>query len=340
MTRLIQCGLGSMGSLMARISLEKRDLELVGAVCRRTQLQGTDLADYLGDEAARGVKIFPDFAAAQREVSADVAITAANSLLPDEIPIVDSAVAAGLNVVSIAEEMAYPAAADPAAAQHLDEIARDAGVTVLGTGINPGFVLDLLIIVFTGICRRVDSIYAERVNDLSPYGGAVMTTQGIGLTPEEFDAGLRDGSVLGHIGFRQSVAMVADALGWELERVEETREPIIGGRERRGEHVIVPAGKVAGCRHAVRGFVAGHPLIELVHPQQIEPGAEGQKTWDLIRVEGEPKIEMRVEPEMAGGTGTASIAVNMVPLVHAAASGLVSMKDLPVPRLAARKASR
>jgi 2,4-diaminopentanoate dehydrogenase len=339
MTRLIQCGLGSMGSLMARIALEKRDVTLVGAVCRRAQLHGSDLADYLGEEAARGVKIFSDFASAQAETSADVAITAASSLLPDEIPIIESAVAAGLNVVSIAEEMAYPAAADPAAAQHLDEIARDAGVTVLGTGINPGFVLDLLIIVFTGICRRVDSIYAERFNDLSPYGGAVMTTQGIGLTPGEFDAGLKDGSVLGHIGFQQSVAMIADALGWTLERTEETRAPIVAAKERRGEHITVPAGKVAGCRHTAQGFVAGSPRIELVHPQQIQPGAEGQKTWDLIRVEGEPRIEMRVEPEMAGGTGTASIAVNMVPLVAAAAPGLVSMKDLPVPRLAALKAS-
>jgi len=324
-----------MGSLMARIALEKRDVELVGAVSRRTHLQGTDLADYLGEEAARGVGIFPDFACAQQQAGAHVAIAAANSLLGDEIPVIESAVAAGLNVISIAEEMAFPAASDPAAALHLDEIARDAGVTILGTGINPGFVLDLLIIVLTGVCRRVDSVYAERVNDLSPYGGAVMTTQGIGLAPEEFDAGLADGSVLGHIGFPQSVAMIADALGWELERVAQKREPIVAVKERRGAHVTVPAGKVAGCRHTATGYVAGAPRIELVHPQQIEPGAEGQPTWDLIRLRGEPDIEMRVAPEMAGGTGTASIAVNMTPLVHAAPAGLASMKDLPVPRLAA-----
>jgi 4-hydroxy-tetrahydrodipicolinate reductase len=324
-----------MGLLIARIALEKRDLELVGAVCRRRQLHGADLADYLPDRAARGVKIYPDFSSARKATGADVAVTATGSLLPDEVPIIESAVAAGLDVVSIAEEMAYPAAADPAAALHLDEIARDAGVTILGTGINPGFVLDLLVIVLTGVCRRVDSIYAERVNDLSPYGGAVMSTQGIGLSPEEFETGLRDGSVRGHIGFPQSVAMIADALGWELERTEQTREPIVAGRERRGAHVTVPAGRVAGCRHTARAYVAGEPRIELVHPQQIEPGAEGQQTWDLIRIGGQPGIELRVEPELAGGTGTASIAVNMAPLVQAAPPGLVSMKDLPVPRLAA-----
>jgi 4-hydroxy-tetrahydrodipicolinate reductase len=327
-----------MGSLMARVALEKRDLRLVGAVCRREALRGTDLADYLGEEAARGVKIFPDFAAAQAEVGAQAAITATASLLGDEVPIVESAVAAGLNVVSIAEEMACPAAADPAVAEHLDEIARNKGVTVLGTGINPGFVLDLLVVALTGVCRRVESIYAERVNDLSPYGGAVMTTQGIGLSPGDFAEGLAKGTVLGHIGFRQSVTMIAEALGWELERVEERREPIVAAKQRRGQHVTVPPGMVAGCRHTARGFVDGEPLIELVHPQQIQPGAEGQKTWDLIRIGGDPGVEMRVEPEMAGGTGTASIAVNMVPLVVEAPPGLVGMKDLPVPRLAAVKA--
>jgi 4-hydroxy-tetrahydrodipicolinate reductase len=335
MIRVLQCGLGAMGSLMARIALEKRDLRLVGAVARRPELHGTDLGRYLNEPRARGVRIYPDIAAAARKTRADLVMTATGSLLAEERPIIEAAVDAGLDVVSIAEEMAYPAARDRRAAAKLDRRARRRKVTVLGTGINPGFVLDLLIIALTGVCRRVESIYAERINDLSPYGGMVMQTQGIGLTPEAFAAGLKRGTVLGHIGFQQSVAMIADALNLALDEVREERAPIIAAKQRRGEHVTVPPGMVAGCRHTARGLRRGRTVIELVHPQQIEPGAEGTQTRDRIVIKGEPGIELSVEPEMAGGVGTASIAVNMVPLVAAAAPGLVSMKDLPVPRLAA-----
>ena len=335
MIKVIQCGLGAMGSLMASIVLEKSGMQLVGAIERRTDLHGKDLGEYLGDDRAKGVAIYPDFASVPHVRDADVVLAATGSFLELQIPIVESAAAEGLNMVSIAEEMAYPAAKDPRAAERLDGICRECGVTVLGTGINPGFVLDLLILTLTGVCRRVDRIYAERVNDLSPYGRTVMETQGIGLSGDRFEQALADGSVVGHIGFQQSIRMIADALGLELDAVEEERAPIIAASRRRGKEITVEPGMVAGCRHTARGMRAGETIIELVHPQQVEPAAEGQKTWDLIRIEGEPPIQMRIEPETAGGIGTASLAVNMVPLVVAAEPGLVSMKDLPAPRLAA-----
>ncbi|HOX06872.1 MAG TPA: 2,4-diaminopentanoate dehydrogenase [Planctomycetota bacterium] len=339
MTRVLQCGLGAMGSLMARIALEKRGIELVGAVARRPELHGADLGAHLKAPAARGRKIYPDIATAARKTKAQLVMTATGSLVAEELPVIEAGIAAGLDVVSIAEEMAYPAARAPRSAARIDRLARKAGVTVLGTGINPGFVLDLLIITLTGVCRRVESIYAERVNDLSPYGGMVMQTQGIGLSPAAFRDGLKTGKVLGHIGFQQSVAMIADALGLELDAVREERAPIIAKRRRRGEHIVVPPGMVAGCRHTAVGLRRGRKVIELVHPQQIEPGAEGTVTRDRIVIKGVPNIDLKVEPEMAGGIGTASLAVNMVPLVAAAAPGLVSMKDLPVPRLAALRKS-
>lgn len=339
MIKVLQCGLGSMGSLMARIALDKRELELVGAVARRKSLHGTDLGEYLDDERARGLKIVNDLQCAAAATDAVAVMTATGSFLSEESVILRDAIGMGLNVVSIAEEMAYPQMADEEQANFIDSAAREQGVTVLGTGINPGFVLDLLIIALTGICRRVDSIYAERVNDLAPYGGKVMQTQGIGLTPEAFEEGLRSGTVVGHIGFRQSLGMIADAIGFELDDIVEERVPIVAQKARTGAHIEVAPGMVAGCRHTARGYRAGQVLIELVHPQQIEPAAENQKTWDRLVIEGEPHIELKVEPEMAGGLGTASIAVNMVPLVVAAEPGLKTMKDLPVPRMAALRAS-
>ncbi len=337
MIKTIQCGLGSMGSLMADIALEKRDIELVGAVVRRPSLHGTDLADYLNNPLAKGIKIYSSITEAAEATGAETVMTASGSFVKEELPIIEEAVKAKLNVVSIAEEMAYPSAADKETAEFLDRIARENKVSILGTGINPGFVLDLLIVTLTGICRNVKTIYSERVNDLSPYGGAVMETQGIGITPEEFAEGLKKGTVVGHIGFPQSVMMISDALGLGLDDIKEEREPIIAVKERKGKHITVAPGNVAGCRHTVKGFKNGKTIVELVHPQQIEPEAEGNKTWDYIRIDGDPKVDMRIEPEIAGGTGTAAIAVNMVPAVTKAHAGLKTMIDLPAPRLAALK---
>ena len=155
MIRVLQCGLGAMGSLMARIALEKRDIQLVGAVARRPELHGADLGKYLNEPLAKGRRIYPDIATAARKTRASLVMTATGSLLAEELPIIEAAANAGLDVVSIAEEMAYPAARDRRAAAKLDRLARRRKVTVLGTGINPGFVLDLLIITLTGVCRRV-----------------------------------------------------------------------------------------------------------------------------------------------------------------------------------------
>lgn len=335
--KIIQCGLGSMGSLMSTIALEKKDIKLSGAVVRRPELRGTDLGDYLGNEKAKGIKIFSSIAEAARETGAETAMMATGSFLIEEAPFLKEAINAGLNVVSIAEEMAYPRAADNQIAEELNALAIQKNVTILGTGINPGFVLDLLIVTLTGISRSIDNIYSERVNDLSPYGETVMKTQGIGMTPEAFAQGLKEGIVVGHIGFRQSVMMISDALGLNLDDIVEERTPIIAKKVRTGKHITVKPGMVAGCRHTVKGRKNGETLVELVHPQQIQPEAEGQKTWDYIKITGDPAIDLRVEPEMAGGTGTAAIAVNMVPLVTSAAAGIKSMIDLPVPRLAALK---
>ncbi len=337
MIKVIQCGLGSMGSLMANMAVEKRDINLVGAVVRRDSLHGTDLGEYLNNKDAVGIKIYPTITEAAKETGAETVMTASGSFVKEEAPIIEEAVKAGLNVVSIAEEMAYPSAINQETSEALDRLAKQNNVSILGTGINPGFVLDLLIVTLTGICRKIDKIDSERVNDLSPYGGLVMETQGIGITPEAFEQGLKDGTVVGHIGFPQSVMMISDALGLGLDEIREERTPIIAKKERKGKHIVVAPGMVAGCRHTVKGSKNGKTLVELVHPQQIEPEAEGNKTWDYIRIEGDPGVDLRVEPEIAGGTGTAAIAVNMAPLVTAAKPGLKSMIDLPVPRMAALK---
>lgn len=329
--RVIQWGLGAMGSGMARLVLEKDGLELVGAVDMRPEFVGKDLGDVLDIGRTLGVQVQAEPGAMLDRAHADVVVLATTSWTAEQMPDLRRILTAGVNCVSIAEEMASPEAQHPELAAEIDALAKAHGVCVLGTGVNPGFVLDLLVVVLSGVCHRVDRIEASRVNDLSPYGPTVMRTQGVGTTPEQFAAGVADGSIVGHVGFPESIRMISDALGLGVTRVEESREPIISKVHRETPHVQVGPGMVAGCAHIATGFAGDKPVVKLVHPQQIHPHLEGQDTGDYIHIFGKPEIHMATGPEIAGGIATMGLAVNMIPHVVAATPGLKNMMDLPVP---------
>jgi 4-hydroxy-tetrahydrodipicolinate reductase len=260
-----------------------------------------------------------------------VAIQATCSRIADAAAEILALLRNGVHVISIAEEMAYPTCASPALADQLHQLALVHKVAVVGTGINPGFVLDLLVIALSGVCANIRSITATRVNDLSPYGPTVLRTQGVGLTAEKFQAGLREGTVVGHVGFCQSIHMIAGALGWEIEQIRETREPIIARVRRETPFVTVAPGEVAGCLHTAVAYQQDTPVITLIHPQQVHPQLEGIETGDTIEICGTPNVRFNGSPEIPGGKGTIALAVNMIPRVLKAVPGLHTMADLPVP---------
>lgn len=329
--RLVQWGLGAMGGGMARLALEKTGLEIVGAIDKDPAKIGKDLGDVLEVGRKTGVVVTDNPANVLGKGEVDVTIIATGSFTEEVLPLIELAARAKSNVVCIAEQMAFPQAQKPELAEKIDRVSKENGVTVLGTGINPGFVLDTLIIAMTGVCLNVKKIRAARINDLSPFGPTVMRTQGVGTTPEEFAKGLKDGSIVGHIGFEESLNMIAAALGWKLDKIEQTREPIISKVYRETKYVKVQAGNVAGCRHIAHGYMNGQVVLELEHPQQVLPNLEGVDTGDYIWVEGTPSINLAIKPEIPGGLGTIAMAVNMIPQVLRSTPGLVSMKDLPVP---------
>ncbi|MHB8757847.1 MAG: 2,4-diaminopentanoate dehydrogenase [Bacillota bacterium] len=332
--RVIHWGLGAMGGGMVRLVARKPGLRSVAAVDRDPRKVGRDLGEVAGMDERLGVKVSGSLAEATQGAGrgADVVLLSIASFTREVYPAVMEAVEAGLHVVTIAEEMAYPSLREQQLAKKMDDLARKKGVTVLGTGINPGFVLDVLVIVLTGACQEVRKIRAARVNDLSPFGSTVMRTQGVGTTPDEFQRGLESGAIVGHIGFPESMTMIAEAIGWRLDRIEQEREPIISKVHRETPHGKVEPGMVAGCRHIARGFLDGREVITLEHPQQILPELEGVETGDFIWIEGTPDLNFAGKPEIPGGLGTIALAVNSIPAVMDAEPGLVTMADLPVPR--------
>jgi 4-hydroxy-tetrahydrodipicolinate reductase len=329
--RVLQWGLGAMGSGMARLMLEKSGLKIVAVVDARPDYIGKDLGDVLNLGKKVGVKVTNDPSTVLKKEKVDIVVIATTSWLKEQISDLRKILGAGLNCVSIAEEMADAYAQNPRLAKELDKLAKDNGVTIVGTGVNPGFVLDLLVVALTAGNHSVERIEASRVNDLSPYGPTVMNSQGVGTSPAQFKAGVADGSIVGHVGFPESIHMISDALGLGVDRIEQTREPIISKVQRETPHIKVAPGMVAGCSHIGIGYRGDKEVIKLIHPQQIHPGLEAQETGDYIHIYGKPEIHMSIKPEIAGGIATEGIAVNLIPLVVAATPGLKRMIDLPIP---------
>ena len=330
MIRVAVWGAGMMGQGLLDYILDRpKDIELVGVIDRHPEKHGLTVGAVCGRVCDVAVTADHDSVLALKP---DVVCILTASNLVEISDQVEPAVRAGANVIGIAETLAFPWATDPEWAEGFDALAKERGVSILGTGINPGFVLDALPIALSSVCLRVDRIEASRINDLSPFGPTVMASQGVGTTVEEFERGLAEGTIVGHIGFHESIGLIGRALGWDIDEIVETRAPIVTSVERSTPHVHVAAGDVCGCRHVARAYSGGELKIELVHPQQIHPEAEGQDTGDYIRIVGDPNISLANQPEIPGGKGTYASVGNYIPLIGAAKSGIVTVLDMPLPR--------
>ena len=332
--KVIIWGFGAMGSGMAEMLLKKKGVEIVGVCDRNAARVGKDMYEVLQLERGdRNPVIITDkIEEIAKEGAVDVALLATDSFTKTAFDKIKFIVEKKINVISTAEEMAYPQAQEPELAKEMDRLAKENGVTILGTGINPGFVLDLLILALTGTCETVEHIKAARINDLSPFGHAVMEEQGVGLTVKDFEEGVATGKVAGHVGFPESIRMIADGIGWDVEKIEQTREPILSSVYRETKYAKVEAGNVAGCRQCGYGYVDGEIKLDMEHPQQILPEKEGVDTGDYIWIKGTPNINLQIKPEIPGGIGTIAMCINMIPHVINSRSGLKTMLDLPVPR--------
>jgi len=262
----------------------------------------------------------------------DICLCATDSFTEKAYPKLKFALEKKVNVISTAEEMAYPKAQNPELAEELDNIAKENGVTLLGTGINPGLIMDLLVVCLTGCMTDVEHIQAKRVNSLSPFGKAVMEEQGVGMKVEDFEKEVKEGTLAGHVGFSESINMIADAIGWKVDKFEQQMKPIVTNVDRTSPYGFAGKGDVAGVNMTGQGYVDGDVKIDMIHPQQIEPEMEGTHTGDYITLKGTPEVNMSITPEVEGGLGTIAMCVNMIPHVINADKGLKTMIDLPVPR--------
>lgn len=325
-------GFGAMGSGVAKVLLRKKGIEITGVCDIHPDRVNKSIFELLGMERKEHNDVVVNPSIEQAILGADICVIATDSFTKKAFPKIKFAAEQGVNVICTAEEMSYPKAQSSELAEQMDKIAKDNGVTILGTGINPGLMMDLLAICLSGCMTDVEEVMCKRVNSLSPFGPAVMEEQGVGLSVKAFEEGVQDGTLAGHVGFAESVGMIGEALGWKIDRFEQQMKPIITTVDRKSAYGFARAGDVAGVNMTGQGYVNGEKKIDMIHPQQIEPEAEGTYTGDYIVLKGSPEVNMQIRPEVDGGIGTIAMCVNMIPHVINSEPGLKTMLDLPVPR--------
>ena len=326
--RVVQYGLGPIGQATARAVLDRPATTLVGAVDIDPQKVGQDVAALLADERSpTGVVVSDRAATVLHEQRPDAVLHTTTSALPRVDEQLRTCAAAGAHVVSSTEELAYPFAQHPERAGGIDQVAREAGVVVVGTGVNPGYAMDTLPLTATGVCTAVDAIRVERVVDAAERRGPLQAKIGAGLSPADFEAKTETGG-FGHVGLRESVQMIARGLGWSLSDVRESIAPVRADRTVETSHCSVQEGDISGLHQTAVGVVEGEDRITL--DLQMALGAEA--SHDAVEVEGAPPIDLRVDGGIFGDTATVGMLVNSAMLLDDVSPGLKTMLELPVPR--------
>lgn len=318
----VQYGVGPIGGRIVRAAV-KRGIEYVGAIDIDPEKVGADLGD-VAETDSLGVQITDDTEAAL-DRSPDVVLHTTHSSLSVVQPQLEEAMVAGADVVSTTESLSYPWWHEEKIADELDRTAREHDATCLGTGINPGFVMDTLPAVLSTPCQAVDSVRVERVQDAGSRRIPLQEKVGAGATVDEFEAEIA--SKAGHVGLPESVAMLADALGWPLEEIDERIEPVVADESVEADVGHIFAGNVAGIKQSAHGFVDGNAVIEL--DLQMYVGAQNPR--DHVSFTGEPDLDVLVEGGIHGDVGTGAVVTNVVDRVLEADAGLKTMIDLPIP---------
>jgi 2,4-diaminopentanoate dehydrogenase len=291
-----------------------------------------NVADIL---ARRGhVTVHGPFGREQRDealrAGAEVVVIATTSFLAAVADDIRDAVEAGSNVITTAEEAAFPWANDAATANRLDALARSRGVTILGAGVNPGFAFDALVLTACGVVAEVETIRVERVVDLSGFGATVLRRIGVGHSADAFAEGVRTGTVTGHIGFPQSMRVVAGRLGVEIERIDRELEPIFADAELVASALTVGSGETAGFRQRYAAMSGGRTWFEAVFTGHIAPAAIEAQPRDSIAIRGPyGGIDLAAVPGIQPQSGSAAVVANSLQRVLAAPPGWKTVAELP-----------
>jgi len=323
--RVVQFGVGPIGASIVRLMRQKTSIEMAGAIDNDPEKAGRDLGEVVGaPDAPWGIGVFAD-ANTVLEKPADVVVHSTSSYLTSVMDQLLQCLSAGCCIVSTCEELSYPFRKHPDLSAKLDAAAKDEGVALVGTGVNPGFILDKLVLTLSAVAQRVDSARAVRVVDASKRRLTLQKKIGAGMTPEEFRAQVNAG-IIKHHGLPESVAMVADGLGFAIDDITETIDPVIAQETINTQYLEVAPGQVAGVHQIARGTARGEEKIYL----ELRMYVGAKQPADSVELKGEPNLSLVIPGGTHGDVATAAVVVNTIPAIVAAPAGLRTSRDLPL----------
>ncbi|MFX0194660.1 MAG: Gfo/Idh/MocA family oxidoreductase [Candidatus Hodarchaeota archaeon] len=327
--KVIQCGLGAVGTRMVRIILERENLEVVGGIGHRNHI-GKDIGEVVGLDRELGIKVCSNAGEVLRAVEGDVVLIATTRYLKEMFNTIKEALENGKNVITVGIEAAYPWTKSPDLAHQIDELAKKKNVTFLGTGMTPGFTMDYLPITFTGLMKKVEKITIRRIVDMAFCGPITWQQYGYGKKIEAFNRGLDRGKIEGFIVLKEIMDMTAKALGWEIDNYKETKKGLVSKSKRIAKSGVVEPETVCGLEQTAHGFRQGKEILTYNYALIITPNLEEDniEAGHFISIEGEPKIEATLTCEDAY-QATAALAVNSIPNVIKARPGIITVYELP-----------
>jgi 4-hydroxy-tetrahydrodipicolinate reductase len=319
-------GLGPIGASVAKQIASRPGFKLVGAVDTDAAKVGRDIGDVIGLNRRIGLRVHDNAAKALKAAKPHVVVHCTGSSIKKVLPELEAILKAKVPIVSTSEELSYPGYTHIRQARQIHASAKKAKVAVLGTGVNPGFAMDALPIMLTSVCERVERVTVHRVQDARMRRLPFQQKIGAGLTTEQFQRKVEDGSVR-HVGMTESIAMIADALGWTLDRITDDVQPKLAAVTISSEFLAVDPGYVCGIVQDGIGYRKGKPAIRL----HLEAYLGALESYDSVEIEGSPTLSMKMAGGIHGDIATASIVVNSIAKVLGAAPGLHTMRDLPLP---------
>ncbi len=328
--KVIQMGLGPIGLQVIKYITERDGVELVAAVDKDPQKSSkllSELCDFsegMPSAEVSSIPVHPTLSEALAVSEPDIAIITTVSDLERMEPQIKEAAECGLDIVSTCEELTFSYKINPSLTERIDQVCIQNEVSCLGTGVNPGFLMDYLPAVMTSVSRRVDHITVERIQNAAFRRGPFQSKIGVNMTPDEFESKKES---ISHVGLPESTYMIAKAVHWDLDEVRETINPVIAKNDVSSQGVNVPSGKVLGVEQIARGLASDQEVIKLIFRAAIGEA----KSHDTIKIEGEPSFESVIDGGVNGDIATAAITVNAIPSVLKAGPGLKTMLEIPVP---------
>jgi 2,4-diaminopentanoate dehydrogenase len=324
--KVLHVGLGPIGAAVVRQISGRKGFRIVGAADIDPVKAGRDLGQVAELGKPLRVKVSADVRKAIKASRPDVVVHCTSSSLKTVVPQVEEILKLKVPIVSTTEELAYPTKRNLRYAKIIHQLAKKSKVAVLATGVNPGFVMDALPIFLTGVCERLEAIRIDRVQDARIRRLPFQQKIGAGLTREQFQKKVDDGSVR-HVGLAESVSMIADALGWKLDRITDEIQPRMATETVASEFLAVDAGFVCGIVQDGIGYRNGLPVITL----HMEAYLGAPESYDSVRITGSPALTMKIAGGVHGDIATASIVVNSLPKILEVPPGLHTMRDMPIP---------